>query len=447
MASSAEIINRRELKKKLAHPQSQLYLIDDLLIVAAANDKRTQGFLYALEYSQPGLPDKWQITLPAHYTTRFATFVPHHNLLIVSVSNWHTALNENSYLLALDVKTGQEVWRFPEQHELNNLSAPIFIKDKIFAVTNGKILLLPVENPGEPIWQPFPFTPHWFYNSIITDENRFYVSVRKGGVVGLAQGTGGWEKQYRPEEGEVRFAAALHHDTLIIGTTTGQLIAYDKTTTRQKWCVQVGNEITTGPLVHDPYVYVGAKDGTTHKILAVSSSNGQTTSTGFQPFTTASNRPFHAPLSLTPDYLLLCGANDGNLYALDAFTGQKEWQHSMQSELFSTPVIADNGQIIVGSRKGIINVLHSPPREIEKNAYVPIIEQFDRKSLLQFLRKHFNLRELKELCDFELNINPESFNTNSLDDFTHELITYCERHGHIKELVAKSRALRPHINW
>jgi outer membrane protein assembly factor BamB len=246
MAYSVVVINRRDLKKKFARPQSQLHLVDDLLIVCVDNEGQTQGFIYALEHEQPGMPERWLVSLPATYTARFAVYLSKYNQIVVSVSNWRTALGKNSYLLAIDAATGQEVWRYPEQKELVNLSAPVLVQDNVFVVTTGYVLLLSPENPRKPVWsQPFPFTPHWFYNGITSNESMIYISAKKSGVIGLGQQTGQVEKQYSVSEGEVWLAAAVDDQNLIVGTSTGQLIAFDKVATHQKWCMQVGREITT----------------------------------------------------------------------------------------------------------------------------------------------------------------------------------------------------------
>jgi hypothetical protein len=121
----------------------------------------------------------------------------------------------------------------------------------------------------------------------------------------------------------------------------------------------------------------------------------------------------------------------------------------MQSELFSSPIVSNNGQIIIASRKGVINVLRIIPEKAQENSTSPEpeMQRNERKLLLQFLREHFSISELKDLCDFELNIRAEKFKTDSIDDFTRELISYCERHGRLKELIVISQKLRPNISW
>lgn len=454
MTYSVEVINQRDLKLKLPRPQSQLHLTDDLLIVCTENAQRTRGLIYALDYTAKGMPERWLVPLPDGYSARFGAYYPQNNLLLLAVSNLHTTFRENSYLMAIDVATGNSHWRFPTSKYLLNLSAPIIIRDNVFVISNTKAFLLSVENMGQIVWSvDFSFSPHWLYNSIAIDESTIYVSVGRDGIVCLDQSSGEQKRLYPIQEGEIQLAAAIDDQLLIAGTSTGQLIAFDKKTTQKKWSMQVGREITTAPLIHLPLVFVSTKaypdryNKPSYQILAVQLTNGQPPPTGFQPFTLGSNSQFYAPLTLTADNLLLCGANDGNLYALDSRTGQKKWRHFMQSELFSSPVITSDGQIFVASQKGMINVLRLTSTDSPQLVESPTAEKTDRKTLLRFLRKHFDMSELKELCSFELDIDAEKFRVDTRDNFTMDLVNYCERHGRLEELDTKIKVMRPLVHW
>lgn len=461
MTYSVEVINQHDLKQKLPRPQSHLLLVDDLLVVCVENEKRIQGFIYALEYAKTGMPERWRLPLSEGDTTRFAVYSPQNQLLLSSVSNWHTTFDGNSYLLAVDARSGNELWRFPADKKLIDISAPLIVQNKLFVLSGGNAILLSLDSPGTIIWsKPFPFHPHWLYRGLVADETMIYVSVRENRVVEISQSNGEQQREFFVPEGEVWLAAAVTDNDLFAASSTGRLIAFNKITGEQKWAVQVGRGVTTGPMIYAAALYVGTKSAhilsepATYQIVALNTSDGQPS--GFAPFTLGANAHFHAPLIVTPNGVLLCGSNNKNVYALDIHTGQKLWHHYLQSELTCQPVVTTEGHIIIASRKGVINVLrvthHSvaaPPVLPKKPNSTPADQPtaVTQRKLVEFLRKYFTISELLDFCQFSLEINHETFETNTIENFTRGLVTYYNRHGRLQELEEMVRASRPNIPW
>ena len=69
----------------------------------------------------------------------------------------------------------------------------------------------------------------------------------------------------------------------------------------------------------------------------------------------------------------------------------------------------------------------------------------DRRNFHQNLIHHFNMQELRMIA-FEMYIQHENF-SDKRDSFARELIEYCERHQHIKELKEICQKNRPHTTW
>lgn len=59
---------------------------------------------------------------------------------------------------------------------------------------------------------------------------------------------------------------------------------------------------------------------------------------------------------------------------------------------------------------------------------------------------HFNLSELIDLC-FDLSINHENLQGQTLSDKSRVLVLYCNRRNSLNMLVARCRRLRPNVAW
>ena len=62
------------------------------------------------------------------------------------------------------------------------------------------------------------------------------------------------------------------------------------------------------------------------------------------------------------------------------------------------------------------------------------------------LLRTFNLAELNGLC-FDLGIDFESLAGQTRPEKAQSLVAYCDRHNRMDELLARVRALRPHVEW
>jgi outer membrane protein assembly factor BamB len=58
--------------------------------------------------------------------------------------------------------------------------------------------------------------------------------------------------------------------------------------------------------------------------------------------------------------VLYVGSGDGNVYALNAGTGEKLWSYATDGQVSAAPTVAD-GKVFIGSSNGNIYVLGLPP--------------------------------------------------------------------------------------
>lgn len=76
----------------------------------------------------------------------------------------------------------------------------------------------------------------------------------------------------------------------------------------------------------------------------------------------------------------------------------------------------------------------------------PSVALQNRNALLEKLTSHFSLEELKTLS-FRLNVDYDQVGATSKEQFTRELILFCERRGLMTELLRQCRAMRPQLDW
>jgi outer membrane protein assembly factor BamB len=104
-----------------------------------------------------------------------------------------------------------------------------------------------------------------------------------------------------------------------------------------KWTFPTGGAIHSSPAVADGIIYVGSRDGNLYALDAA---------TGEQLWAFKTNSWVDSS-PIVVGGVVYCGSNDGNLYALDAKTGEKRWSFAMPFAVRSTPAVAD-GVVYVG---------------------------------------------------------------------------------------------------
>lgn len=155
---------------------------------------------------------------------------------------------------------------------------------------------------------------------------------------------------------------AIAGSTVYIGSDDNRLYAADLASGKQLWMFQTGGPVRSSPAVVEGAVYFGSYDGF---FYAVDASTGKLK----WKFETAGERRFEAkglhgfkPATQTiPDFwdtfqsspavfagLVYFGSGDGNLYALDAASGQLKWKFATGNVVHSSPAISD-GIVYFGS--------------------------------------------------------------------------------------------------
>ena len=157
-------------------------------------------------------------------------------------------------------------------------------------------------------------------------------------------------------------SAVISDGVLYFGSDDGNVYAVDAASGRQVWKRATGGPVAATPAVAGGLVYVGSYDGRFYAFDA------RTGSTRWR-FTTAGERRFEAKHlhGLLPKQQTIAdpfdvflsspvvaagvvyfGSGDGNVYALDAATGELKWKFQTGDVVHASPAYAD-GVVYVGS--------------------------------------------------------------------------------------------------
>jgi eukaryotic-like serine/threonine-protein kinase len=161
-----------------------------------------------------------------------------------------------------------------------------------------------------------------------------------------------------PTAGPIWGTPTLDAGVLYFGSDDGSLYAVNAGTHEQKWKFATQGIIRSRPAVADGLVYIASDDGF---LYAVKIKNGQeawradignaldaTTRGDLGTSTAPTGWDYVQSSPVVADGLVYVGSLDGNVYAIDAKTGQVAWTYRTGNKVRGTAVV-DNGVVYIGS--------------------------------------------------------------------------------------------------
>ena len=162
--------------------------------------------------------------------------------------------------------------------------------------------------------------------------------------------------------GRVYSSPAIANGVLYIGSTDHNLYALNLQDGTLKWKFKTGSAVNSSPAVSGGLVYFGSYDGNFYAVDAATGQQKWKFQTagekrfaakhlhGVQPATESAPDPFDFYLSSPVVWqgAVFFGSGDGNVYALDAASGEVKWKFPTGDVVHASPAIA-GGTLFVGS--------------------------------------------------------------------------------------------------
>ena len=249
----------------------------------------------------------------------------------------------NQFVYAIELDTGQQIWRFPAEKAESNLvfyAPPVLISENellvgSFAQNGAKPRLFNLDAAtGQQNWV-FEGASNHFVASPLVANDAIYAVNADGNVYALnMNGTERWKFK---TERSIWASPTTNEacDCIFVASMDHSLYALDAQTGAQRWkSPDLGGALASAPAYYDGVLFQGTSD---KQMLAIDAATGKT----IWAFNAAgwiwSGAAFQ-------DGILYFGDLEGNLYAVDAQTGKQVWTVKADGAILSKPLI-QNGKI------------------------------------------------------------------------------------------------------
>ncbi len=177
---------------------------------------------------------------------------------LVYTSGKVIAVNAEAHVLALESRTGEEIWNTQIAERATVVSSPLVLDDRLFVLDeSGTLFALRLED-GEILWQKSLGSP--VYNTASTNGELIFVPTTRGRLFALDSDRGDVVWQYALSDSTVRFttpAYAAQEDKIVFSATNGEVRALDALTGDEEWVSKLDGAISSAPLITAHTVYVG----------------------------------------------------------------------------------------------------------------------------------------------------------------------------------------------
>lgn len=169
-----------------------------------------------------------------------------------------------------------------------------------------------------------------------------------------ADGRGVIEWRFRTA-GPVRASVLVDSTLIYVGSGDGEFYAIDRQTGEERWRYQAGNPIQSSAALLGDLVYFGDRANTFYALERHTGRERWRVQTG-------GDRPFEwgqegwdyfTSSPVIASGLIVIGSGDGNVYALDADSGNERWRLETGGRVRATPAVA-GGVVSVGSADGVL---------------------------------------------------------------------------------------------
>ena len=168
------------------------------------------------------------------------------------------AVDAEAQVMALESRTGDEIWSTQIAERSTVVSSPVVLDDRLFVLDEtGTLFALRLED-GEMLWQKALGSP--VYSTASTDGNLIFVPTTRGRLFALDSARGDIVWQYALSDSTVRFttpAYAARDNKIVFSATNGEVRALDASSGEEQWVSKLDGAISSAPLITAHTVYVG----------------------------------------------------------------------------------------------------------------------------------------------------------------------------------------------
>lgn len=197
----------------------------------------------------------------------------------------------------------------------------------------------------------------------VADKTCIYQGTDEGYIVAIDKKTGdiAWRFKTHFTAGQkgIYSSPVLYRDSLFLGAYDGNVYCLNKKTGEVRWVSFEGDYIGSSPVVASNlgYVFIGLEFGLIFKqggVIALDATTGKVIWV---------DRKISGYVHASPEYsakynMVVCGSNNGVLYAFDAKSGKRLWKFATKGEIKYRPVFdEERGVVAVGSFDGGLYVL------------------------------------------------------------------------------------------
>lgn len=226
-------------------------------------------------------------------------------------------------LMALDGRTGREIWNVALENDQFVAATPIIEEGRLYVLGGSRYMIALDAATGQQIWRQRPTLSNWSHSVPSFANGRIFTAFRTGVVVAMDARDGSTLWTYQDPE-SASYTTRLVNEQVVPSATA----------------------------VANGLVYVGLPDGTVNAFRAA-------TGRKVWEFQTEGGVMSSATLSGST---LFVGSNDGKLYALDPDTGKQQWSYEIGAWVASSPAVTGN-TLVVGAFDGNLYAFTGSPGE------------------------------------------------------------------------------------
>ncbi len=234
---------------------------------------------------------------------------------------------------ALDRKTGGELWTYATEYVIQG--SPLIIDNRVCIATDHTVYALDLAS-GQLVWKVPTGTEDAFMGAPAYDEGMIYTT---GGKLLLALDAQTGKEIWRVDKGEIFLGLAVANGLVYVGNWDQNFYAFDQSTGEERWSFKGGNIFWSSPAVDENMVYAGNID---KNLYALNAQTGELR-WSFETAGDAVSEPLVADgVVYVSDSSHETRLGPRHLYALDAATGEQLWVFETTSTFLPAPALGEN---------------------------------------------------------------------------------------------------------